>query len=288
MSYLLFDIGGTQTRLAISKDGLSFEEPVVINTPQNFDQAVEEISSKAKEMADGEIKKAVGGIAGSLMRDKTGVYRSGNLLDWEQKNLKLTLQEKLDCDLFLENDTALVGLGESVVGAGKRFSNVMYVTFSTGVNAVRVIDDKLDIGVFAPEVGDQVIDVFTHLDDTTNFGDFESFVSGREIEKQYGVKPEELNNEQEWRKIAQFAAIGIFNSIVHWSPEAVVLGGSLMKKIPQELIYNKLNMMLSEVYPESPEVLKAELGNIGGLYGALHYLQTQTGIDVTDSSVDVG
>lgn len=224
MNYLLFDIGGTKTRLAVSRDGNTFEEPLIIETPRYFNEGIEVISEAALKLCDNSIDKAIGGIAGSLNREKTGLYRAPNLLDWEQKNFVEELSAKLDCKILIENDTAIVGLGEAVAGAGQAFNIVVYITISTGVNGVKISSKKIDENVFGFEIGHQILDVSTHLDRTESKGEFESFVSGREVEKRLG-KPSEVENEQEWRKIAQYAAVGIFNTTLHWSPEVIILGG---------------------------------------------------------------
>ena len=41
--HLLFDIGGTRTRVALSKDGLGFEEPIIFSTPQDFSQGIQQL-----------------------------------------------------------------------------------------------------------------------------------------------------------------------------------------------------------------------------------------------------
>lgn len=276
MSYLLFDIGGTRTRLAVSRDKLSFDEPIFIETPQDFNQAIEILGEKALEICGGKIEKAVGGIAGSLDREKTGVYRAPNLIYWEQKNFVEEFGKKIKASVKIENDTAMVGLGEAVAGAGKIYNLIVYITVSTGVNGAKISNKQIDENVFGFEIGHQIVDMSTHLDMTTNKGELEDFISGRETEKRLGVKADEITDEKEWRKIAEWTAVGIYNSVLHWSPDVVVLGGSMMDKIPIEVIKDKLHNLVSEIYPESPEVVRAELGAIGGIHGALHYLQNNS------------
>ena len=47
--YLLFDIGGTKTRLALSQDEKTIEREVVISTPRDFQEGVALIAKIAKE-----------------------------------------------------------------------------------------------------------------------------------------------------------------------------------------------------------------------------------------------
>ena len=38
--FLVFDIGGTNMRLAVSRDGKNIEEPKILKTPKDFDEGI--------------------------------------------------------------------------------------------------------------------------------------------------------------------------------------------------------------------------------------------------------
>ena len=44
MTYALYDIGGTKTRVAISRDGVNFEEPQIFNTPKDYRDGIKKIA----------------------------------------------------------------------------------------------------------------------------------------------------------------------------------------------------------------------------------------------------
>jgi predicted NBD/HSP70 family sugar kinase len=76
--YILFDIGGTKTRIAASKNLESFGEPVIISTPESFEEGIEVITKTVKELCGGEtLEAAAGGIAASLNREKTELVGGG-------------------------------------------------------------------------------------------------------------------------------------------------------------------------------------------------------------------
>jgi len=52
--YLVFDIGGTNMRLAISSDGKTLLETKIVPTPQNFDLGIQAIKQIADEISKGE------------------------------------------------------------------------------------------------------------------------------------------------------------------------------------------------------------------------------------------
>jgi predicted NBD/HSP70 family sugar kinase len=55
MSYVLFDIGGTSTRVAVTEDLKTFSDPIKFNTPADFDEGVKLIVAAVKKLAPGEI-----------------------------------------------------------------------------------------------------------------------------------------------------------------------------------------------------------------------------------------
>jgi predicted NBD/HSP70 family sugar kinase len=273
--YLLFDIGGTKSRLAVSYDLISFSEPVIFETPQDFDRGIELISGEAKKLCGEHVSMAVGGLAGPLNREKTQLFRAPNLPGWNRKPFSEMLSIKLGCPVHVENDTAVVGLGEATAGPGKDFGIVVYITISTGVNGVRIVNKKIDIAKHGFEIGHQIID----FDNSQNIGSsglgtLEDFVSGRETEKRYGVRPKDVAEPGIWEKYAVWAAYGVYNTILHWSPEIVIFGGAMMNDIQVPQIEKHLNALLKDVYPETPKMVKAELGSVGGLWGALHYTKS--------------
>lgn len=254
-------------RLALSKDGRGFDKQKTVPTPQSFKEAVTQLKLISSELSEGEkIKAAVG-----------GARRPHNTIlpDWVNKPLKEELENALGSPVFLENDTALVGLGEAVKGAGRVHAIVAYVTVSTGVGGVRIVNSRIDQNALGFEPGHQVIVVDGALCGCGGKGHLESYVSGSAIERTYRQKPEAISDPSVWDELAKYLAIGLNNTIVHWSPEVVVLGGSMIVGEPGisiEKVQSYLGKTL-RVFPECPKLVKAELGDSGGLYGALLFLE---------------
>jgi predicted NBD/HSP70 family sugar kinase len=268
--YFVFDIGGTQTRFAIS-DGKSFIRKNAFATPQDFDVAKKVFSEKAKEIvASDVVTKAGGGIPGVLENGKK-LVRSPNLPLWIGRDIR-ELFTDFNCEISLENDAAICGLGEAVYGAGKDYSIVEYLTVSTGVGGARIVDKKIDEKSVGFEPGQELI--ATGTDSDGGLRTLENTVSGKALEKQYGKKPKEITDPEVWVKLADELAVGVYNTVVLWSPDVVVLGGSMITgspAIPVEQVEKKLKEML-KIFPKTPIIKKAELGNEGGLWGALHFI----------------
>lgn len=270
LPYVLFDIGGTNTRVGVSFDGQTIDASDTFKTPKDFDDGISLIVSTAQRLTEGKpIGVSAGGVAGPLTRDKSGTVNAPHLPEWSGRPLKLELATKFGCEVFIENDTAMSGLGEAVFGAGKEHRIVSYMTISTGVNGARIIDGELEPTALGFEIGHQIID----LDGSMRHADLESLISGSALERRYGKRPEDITDQGVWEDVAKFTAYGINNVVVFWSPDVVVLGGSMMKKISLERVKMYVKNIL-KLYPELPVIVKSELGDLGGLWGAMHYINT--------------
>ncbi|MFT5849536.1 MAG: glucokinase [Patiriisocius sp.] len=277
MSYVLFDIGGTKTRVAVSQDLQTYGEVIKFNTPKDFEAGVEEIVAAAQKLSDGKIRGIAGGIRGILNEEKTEtVSDPGKTLnDWVEKPLAETLTKKLGAVTYLENDAAVVGMGEAVFGAGKGHEIVAYHTVSTGVGGAKIENGMVDDYRQGFEPGHQILDI-----DHTILGEdveptLENLVSGTALEKRMGVKPYDIpQSDAIWDQLALYLAHGLRNSILYWSPDAIVLGGSMIVGDPRILlddIVKHTNEVLGDVM-ECPLILDATLADEGGLYGAMALL----------------
>lgn len=276
--YILFDIGGTKMRVVAADREKFLGEPIVVSTPKNFKEGLDTlkriIDNLAQDLAgqDRAVTAIVGGIAGPLNADQTMLVKSPNLSGWVGHDIKNTLHEAYSVPVEMENDAALVGLGEAHFGAGRGESIVAYLTVSTGVGGVRVINGKIDRSALGFEPGHQVIDPDNSLCPTCDGNDLEAYVSGTAVEKRFGIKPYEIHDSAVWDELAKFLAYGLNNTIVHWSPDIVVIGGSMMNEvgIPISAVRKHLAEIL-RIFPKAPRIEKAELGDFGGLYGSLAY-----------------
>ncbi len=269
--YILFDIGATKMRVASSIDGKKIKEIKIVSTPDTFVEGIGMFQKLATELAGKRtIKAAAGGIAGSLDRKKGILFNPPNLPDWKNKPFKKALEKALGTkNIYIENDTAIVGLGEATKGAGKKNAIVAYITISTGVNGVRTVDGAIDRSAMGFEIGHQIIG---GSPDKT----LESYIGANAISKKYGMPASEIKDSMIWEMAHMHLAYGIHNTILHWSPDVVILGGGQVRS--GDISIEKLKMFLKKfhhVFPRLPLIKKATLGDLGGVYGALEFLKQQ-------------
>lgn len=263
MMYLLFDIGGTNIRIATA-EGDSIKDERTLETPLDFEEALRVIHETIPSLMGGQrVAAAALGIRGVLNGSKSILERDDILTNWVNQPLKDRLQEIIGAPLFLENDAAFNGLGEAVYGAGKESKIVGFITVSTGVGGARIVEGRIDKNSLGFEPGKQIID----LEGRT----LEDLISGEALERRYNQKASEITDENIWNDAAKTLALGLNNISVLWSPEVLILGGSVMKSIPMEILEDQFKGILT-AFPTPPKLKLADLGDSSGLYGALAYL----------------
>lgn len=261
MSRIVFDIGGTSMRVA-KKDGESVSGEQKNATPQSTTEAfsvlVESISSVSGE---DKIESIVGGVAGAI--DKKGtIITSPNLPEWNGYRLGANLEEHFKVPVIIENDANLAGLGEALYGAGKGFGIVAYMGIGTGVGGTRIVDGAIDKNAIGFEPGCQIIEARTH---TT----LEEAVGGFSLARKYKASPKDISRSV-YEELTPLLSVGIWNMIVHWSPDIVVLGGSLINNKDAYLIEDIIRELekIRVTLPNLPRISRAELNDMSGLYGA--------------------
>lgn len=278
MSYLLFDIGGTKTRVAVSEDLESFGEAVSFKTPGKFEDGLQKVWDAAQKLAGSDIEAAAGGIRGRLDEAKTGLENDGILKKWAGKSIVESLQGFAGSEIpvFLENDTAVAGVGEANYGAGKGLEIVAYHTVSTGVGGVKVENGDIDMASMGFEPGHQTLDI-----DRTVLGDdieptLENLVSGTAVANRFGVKAYEIpQSDMIWDELADYLAEGLRNTILYWSPDAIVLGGAMIVGDPAINVdtVRKCTVEALDGFVPAPLITKAKLGDVAGLHGAMAILK---------------
>lgn len=251
---LVVDIGGTHTRVGVSMDGQTLGDIKIFNTPQNYEQAIKQISDTALSLSQNEtIDQAVVGVAGTLNVERNSLTLAPHILDFVNQPLKQDLAAKLNTKIYLENDAALAALGEAHFGAGKNYGVVGFLTIGTGVGGARVVAGKLDPDSLGYEPGHRV------------YGEsqltLEEQISGSALNNRYHLDSEHINDPIIWNQIATDLFISLKRLSEIWTPDIFILGGAVSQKIPLGNL------------PSSLRVTLGELGARSGLMGGLVYLQ---------------
>src|SRR4030067_3398471 len=167
------------------------------------------------------------------------------------------------------HDASIAALGESIYGAGKGKDPVLYFTVSTGIGSGWVTDGKIYHGIFNPEAGHQLLSKEAPRHQGAPSADLESLASGSALKRDLGKTPIEVEGAKEWLDALDWLAIGLTNSILHFSPEIVVIGGGMTKH--KDIFFIPLKKILQKYLTELPTVplVPAGLGQDSGIIGAL-------------------
>lgn len=276
MSYILCDIAHKEARIAVSEDLQSFDEPVKVELVNDFKVDMKAIIMTVAEMTEEEIRGMVVGLPGVCNDDKSSIISSDEktLSSWLEAPLVETLKKKLKTEVWLQNRTALAGLGEALHGAGDGYVIVAYHTIGAAVDGVRIEDGVIDSVAYSFEPGQQILDI-----DQTILGEgaeatLENLVSSEAVKNRTGEKHTDIpQSDQVWEQLAEYLAFGLRNTITYWSPDAIVLGGDMITgepKIQIDEIIKHLHSIAGDI--PVPDIVDADLGNNATLYGAMALL----------------
>ncbi|MBW4061409.1 ROK family protein [Candidatus Saccharibacteria bacterium] len=265
----LFDIGATRTRLAIATSPHEFSEHVSFATDTTAAGTKQLFDQLRVLVGDCRLTGLAGGVAGQINPQTGTLWHATNLPHWNGIAIGHEFTQAFGVKLAIGNDTAVVGLGEAVFGAGRGHHIVMYETVSTGVNAARITGGVIDEMAQGIEVGAQLI-----LGSDGHLTTLEAATGGAALERKYGHPPRELALQGLWRSEARLLALGLYNSLLHFSPDVVVFGGSMMRDIELRDIERELKKLPLK-WPRPVPLLHAQLGDNGGLFGALALARTK-------------
>ena len=289
------DIGGTNTRIALIDEAYEIIQriqfPTDVNNPQATLQKIQETVQS--------FSVAIAGVGlscpGPLDLKPGIILDTPNLKGgWHGLAVSKELSARLKVPVFLENDANLACLAEAVLGQGKGYSYVQFLTISTGLGSGLVIDKKIYQGAhgFAHEIANIPLWRNGPSHGSIYPGGVEAICSGTAITtraKKAGLDVEHAGDVYSLACSQNQTAINIMEDAKEYlantiaiiyafvDPEIVILGGSVAIKIPG-FVEDVEQRVKTKVYPNIQplvKVVKTNLSEDSGLLGAacLAFLQ---------------
>lgn len=291
------DIGGTKIAVGIvDNDGKVLGRRQVPTDPENYAAGVDSIAAMLRETASKAGVELTGiGIGSTGPVDPIrGEFGDVDFLPgWRGKTPVKDLERGFGVRAALENDGDAAALAEAGWGAGRNRSRLIYITIGTGIGGGIILDGKLYRGVDGahPEVGHQVVDPSGPQCSCGFRGCWESLAAGpamvtwleshapTDYRHRQGITAKricELAQQgdavalQAVEHEAFYLGLGLANLINLFTPDAIVLSGSVMKSAPlflgriQEVIRGGCRF----VPAEKTELTLASLGDDTNLIGA--------------------
>jgi len=264
--FLLGDIGGTKTRIALSKNLKNIYEIFVFETKEKYKDFLKVI----EKFRGRKIRQACFSFAGNFDKNKEKLLYAPNLKDYEGRNLKKDLERILKCKVILENDAVLAGLGEAYFGAGKKYKIFSYLTFSSGIGGVKIVNHKVDENIFGFEPGHSLFLLNQEKDKTLVF-EAEDLIGGKSLENFLNKRLEEIKDKKFWREITKLYALFLVNVSLFWSTEVIIIGGGISKRLD----FKVLNKDFRSFHPLGwrVKILRSKLKDLSGIYGGLAMLK---------------
>ena len=228
--YISVDMGGTKTRIASSEDLCTLLKVKRFYTNKNPVTQKEIISSGIRELtSEKEPSFVCFGVPGIVDRQTGNFVVVPNYRDVSGKPFTTLLDERFLTNSFVENDATLGAIGEAVLGAGKDFQRVGYLTFGTGTGGALVI--KNGTGPFeyiSDEPGHIIIvEGGRTSPGCKHAGCFEAYTSGHSFEALFNIKPQNCSDKSVWAKYAEYVNLGLNKIYSTWKCDIFVIGGSM-------------------------------------------------------------
>lgn len=309
--YLGLDIGGTKCAVVVGDADFSIKRRIVFDTltERGYEAILSEFKKHIKAMlADysGYGLRRIGISCGGPLDSKKGIiYSPPNLPGWDNVPITKIFRDEFGVETVIQNDANACALAEWLMGAGKGTSNMIFLTFGTGMGSGLILNGKLYSGT--NDLGGEVGHIRLEKTGPVGFGkagSFEGFCSGGGIAQlARSMVSERLKNHQsvnfcpspemiseiDTKMVALAAASGdpVALEIIRISaehlgqglailidilnPECIVIGSIYSRN---EMLFKPLidQVLQREAIPSALEVCRikpAELGDSIGDYAAL-------------------
>ena len=291
--YIGIDLGGTNVRICkVDEQGKIVQDVKSVSYGLEGPKRIEEnILELLKQFDLSDVKSIGFAIPGPVDGERNVITQATNIPGCENYPFADNIHKVTNIPVFLDNDANAAGLAEALLGAGRGYNVVYYLTHSTGIGGGLIIDGKIIQGHkgYAGEVANVIVDPtgpyypnYHHL----NRGGVETLASGTAI----GLigKDKIGENGDSAKKVFALATEGnsialdivdkmakdfatclsAISAIV--APDCFVIGGGCTNS--SELYFDKLReyfkSMVHEGMREVP-ILKAELAEPGVLGAAM-------------------
>jgi glucokinase len=292
------DIGGTKVAVGIVDDHgrVLARNACSTDAERGYQHVLARAESLLRQLMQESGQKIIGiGIGSTGPVDPfSGEFGEVNFFPaWKGENLVRDLAQLFHVSVAMENDADAAALAEAGWGAGKNKKRLIYVTVGTGIGGGIIIDGELYRGVSGahPEIGHHLIDPSGPACVCGFHGCWESLAAGPAMAGWFASQSgsdhrAEVNLDA--KRVCELArggdalaaraveretyylGLGLANLVTLFTPDAIVLGGSVMNSA--DLFLDGARKIVSEscrlVPFENTELTLASLGEDANLIGA--------------------
>jgi len=183
--YLGLDIGGTKCAVVVGDASFEIKRKVAFETRTErgymaiLSEFKQHIRSLLAEFSDCKLKR-IGISCGGPLDSKTGtIYSPPNLPGWDNVPITKIFSDEFGAEVAVQNDANACALAEWLMGAGKGTSNMIFLTFGTGMGSGLILNGRLYSGT--NDLGGEVGHIRLAKTGPIGFGkagSFEGYCSG--------------------------------------------------------------------------------------------------------------
>lgn len=279
---LAVDVGGSSIKFAVIDENNKIIYRYSKETPDNSKNKITTlILEVAKEIRkDYDFKKIGIATAGVVDIEKTEIISASyTIKDYIGTNFRKEIGEKLNCDIFVDNDVNSALRGEIFCGSCKGLNEVFCVALGTGIGGAYYKDDIVTGSNYAfGELGRTLL----YKNSEKTYEQVASTIAlGKKIEEelQEKISVKEFfdkckNNDEKSKKILNSwlddLAFGLVNMMLILDPKYVVIGGAISKQ--GDYIIDLISKRVKKLMPiktNKTKFLAASLDNDAALFGAI-------------------
>lgn len=261
------DIGGTRMRVGRRDQTGQLVAERVASTP-TADEGVERLVALARRLAPEGVARVGVSCAGPLDL-ATGAVRPLNMPGWQGYPLVPELARRFAAPVVMDNDANAAALGEWREGAGRGTRTFVYYTVSTGIGSGVILDGRVHHGCVDTEGGHQIVWPGGPACECGADGCLEAVASGTAIQKRFGRRAEELDDQAIWDEIASHLAVAMANTAALLCPEVIALGGGVTARGEQLFAPLRAKATALIRLVPVPKIVPAGLGQDSGIIGAI-------------------
>lgn len=299
---LAIDLGATNILYGVAnvKGDILYKNVLATNSNLGANYVLSKLANiierlLAEHNKKGQVKAVIVATPGPLSHPDKIVYNSPNL-HWNRVAIKKELQARLNhptLPIMIEKDTNMAVLGEYYFGQDRQYSNLIYITVSTGIGGGIIINDRLYRGANggAGEIGHLVVKPNGERCGCGQYGCLEALASGRAIAKQAQERIIQVGfphiGSKEVGELARQGnslaiaildealdnlARGLANVVNLFNPNIMVLGGGVIEGLQDLWLDRLVEKVLGSVFKLNAQNLKIEMTKLGGdigLYGCV-------------------
>ncbi|MBQ3295917.1 MAG: ROK family protein [Erysipelotrichaceae bacterium] len=186
--YIGIDLGGSNVRVAkMDAEGRIVQDVIAPSHGKEGPEKIEANILGLLEQFDLSDVRSIGlAIPGPVDAEKNVITMATNIPGCEGYPFAANMEKITSIPVFLDNDANAAGLAEALLGSGKGYNIVYFITHSTGIGGGLIINGKIISGHkgYAGEIANVIVDpeakqypIYKHL----NRGGVETIASGTAI-----------------------------------------------------------------------------------------------------------